>query len=182
MIQAVQDQDLTARHQGAGEREGRVLGGRADQGDRAVLDLGEQAVLLGAVEAVDLVDEQERGLPGAAPGLRLLVDLAQIGDARHHRRELHQRLAEPAREQPGERGLAGAGRPPEDDRAELALGEHAPERRVGAEQMVLADQLVEGARAQAIGERLAGARTGSPGGALGVGEQVAHPPITTARR
>ena len=75
--------------------------------------------------------------------LRLLVDLAQVGHPGHHRRELHQRLAEAPGEQAGERGLAGAGRPPQDDRAELAAREHAPERRVRAEQMVLADQLVE---------------------------------------
>ena len=64
VVEPVQHQDLTARQQGAGQRERRVLGGRADQRDRAVLDLGEQAVLLRAVEAVDLVDEQQRALAG----------------------------------------------------------------------------------------------------------------------
>ncbi len=44
------------------ELEGRVLGGGADQHDRAVLDIGQEAVLLGAVEAMDLVDEQQRAL------------------------------------------------------------------------------------------------------------------------
>ena len=180
VIQPLQHQHLAARHQRAGQREGRILGGRADQGDRAVLDLGEQTVLLGAIEAVDLVDEQERGLAGAPPRLRLLVDLAQIGHARHHRRQLDQRLIEAPGEQPGQRGLAGAGRAPQDDRAELAAGEHAPERRVGAEQMVLADQLVEGLRAQPVGERLPDRGAGAPGGALGLGEQIAHRPITTA--
>ena len=46
-----------------GQREGRVLGGGADQRHRAVLDLVQQPVLLGAVEAVDLVDEQDRPPP-----------------------------------------------------------------------------------------------------------------------
>jgi hypothetical protein len=45
---------------GGVELEGRVLGRRADQRDGAVLDVGEEAVLLRAVEAVDLVHEQQR--------------------------------------------------------------------------------------------------------------------------
>ena len=155
-IEPVQHQHLAARQQRAGEREGRVLGGRADQGDRAVLDLGEQAVLLRAVEAVDLVDEQQRRLAGVPARLGLLVDPAQVGDPRHHRRERDQRLTEPPRQQARERGLAAAGRAPEDDRAELAAGEHAAERRLRAEQMVLADQLVQALGAQPVGERLAG--------------------------
>ena len=185
MIQPLQHQHLTARHQRAGQRKGRILGGRADQGDRAVFDLGEQAVLLGAIEAVDLVDEQERGLAGAPPRLRLLVDLAQIGHARHHGGQLDQRLIEAPGEQPGERGLAGAGRAPQDDRAELAAGEHAPERRVGAEQMVLADQLVEGLRAQPIGERLPDRGAGAPGCASVLANRSLigrSPPRACARR
>ena len=40
-----------------------VFGGRADQDDRAVLDPGQQRVLLGLVEAVHLVHEEDRALP-----------------------------------------------------------------------------------------------------------------------
>ncbi len=180
MVQPIEHQHLTARHERAGEREGGILGGRPDEGDRAILDLGQQPVLLGAIEAVDLVDEQERGLTRAAPRLRLLVDLAQVRHPGHHRRELHQRLAQAPGEQAGERRFAGAGRPPQDDRAELAAGEHAPERRIRAEQMVLADQLLECLRAQPVGERLAGGDRGAAASGLGPSEQIAHPPITTA--
>ena len=48
--------------------EGRVLGGRADQDDVARLDAREEGILLGLVEPVDLVEEQDRALPlGAEP-------------------------------------------------------------------------------------------------------------------
>ena len=57
------------------------------------------------------------------------------------------------RQQPRHRGLAGAGRPPEDQRAERARLEHARQRAVRAEQMVLADHLGELLRAQLVGER-----------------------------
>jgi hypothetical protein len=36
---------------------------RPDEHDRAVLDIGQERVLLGAVEPVDLIDEQQRALP-----------------------------------------------------------------------------------------------------------------------
>jgi hypothetical protein len=57
------------------------------------------------------------------------------------------------REQPRHRGLAGAGRPPEHEGAERARREHAGERTVGSEQMVLADDVGELGRAQLVGER-----------------------------
>ena len=42
-------------------RERRVLGGRGDEDHPAVLDAGQQGVLLGLAEPVDLVEEQHRG-------------------------------------------------------------------------------------------------------------------------
>ena len=60
-------QHPSARQQSSIELEGRVLRRRADQNDRAVFHDRQEAVLLGAVEAMDLVDEQQ-GLPaGHAP-------------------------------------------------------------------------------------------------------------------
>ena len=59
-----------------------VLGRRADERDRAVLDVRQERVLLGLVEAVDLVDEQDR--PAAVEGepvLRLGDRRADLGDA-----------------------------------------------------------------------------------------------------
>lgn len=57
-VEAFEDEDLGAGEEGAVEFEARVLCGGADQGDGAVLDVGQEAVLLGTVEAVDLVDKQ----------------------------------------------------------------------------------------------------------------------------
>ncbi len=55
-------EDLAAGEQGRVHREGGVLGGGADEGD-VPLHVGEEGVLLGLVEAVDLVDEEEVRLP-----------------------------------------------------------------------------------------------------------------------
>ena len=62
VVEPAQHQHLAARQERGVQLEGRVLGGGADQRHRAVLDIGQEAVLLGAIEAMDLVDEQQRAL------------------------------------------------------------------------------------------------------------------------
>ena len=67
----------------------RVLGRRADQGDDAFLDAGQQRVLLRLVEAVDLVEEEDRPLPvRSEPLARPREDAAHVGDTRRHGREI----------------------------------------------------------------------------------------------
>jgi len=62
--QALEHVDATAGEEGRDDLEGRVLGGRAHQDDRAVLDVREEGVLLRLVEAVDLVHEEHGALGG----------------------------------------------------------------------------------------------------------------------
>ena len=61
------------------------------------------------------------------------------------------------RDQARERGLAGAGRPPQDHRVRPAGLERPAQRRAGTEQVRLPDELVEGLRAQPVGQRPVGA-------------------------
>lgn len=152
-IEPVEDQHLgAAEHRGV-ELEARILGGRADQGDGAVLDIGQEAVLLRAVEPVDLVHEQERAPADPGIFLRLGEHLLQVGDAREDRADRDEAQAHRVGEQAGDRGLAGAGRAPEDDRRELARRHHPPDRALGPRQMLLPHDILEPLRAQAIGER-----------------------------
>ena len=153
VVEPAQHQHLAARQQRAVQREGRVLGGGADQRDGAGLHHRQEAVLLGAVEAVDLVDEQQRALPGAPPARRLVERALQVGDAGEHRRELHEMQAGAGGEQAGDGGLAAARRAPQDQRGQRAARQHARQRAVGAEQVVLPDHLVERARPQPVGQR-----------------------------
>ena len=104
----------------------------------------EQRVLLRAVEAVDLVEEQDRPLAllaEAAPGP--LDDLAHVLHARGHRRQRLERLARRAGHEAGDRGLAGSGRAPEDHRREAVGLDQHPQRLPRAEQLPLTDDLVE---------------------------------------
>src|SRR5262249_61092035 len=61
----------------------------------------------------------------------------------------------PARvgEEMGEGRLAAAGRAPEDERLDLAALDHVPQDPSGAEEMRLADELVDGARPHPLRER-----------------------------
>ena len=63
------------------ELEARVLGGGTDQRHGAALDVGQEAILLRAIEAVDLVDEQQGALSGLAHGLGLGERLLEVGHA-----------------------------------------------------------------------------------------------------
>jgi hypothetical protein len=151
--QTFQDEDLAARQQGRVQLERGVFRGRADQDHRAVLDIRQEAVLLGPVEAVDLVDEQQRALPHAAPFAGPLENLAQVGHAREHGRERLEGEPADVRQQAGDRRLAGPRRPPENHRGEPAGRDHATDRRLGRQQVVLSYHLAQARRPQAVGQR-----------------------------
>ena len=59
-----------------------VLGRRADEGEQAALDVRENRVLLRLIEAMDLVDEEDRPLTRGAPLSRVVRRPAQVRDAR----------------------------------------------------------------------------------------------------
>ncbi len=182
-VQPVEHDDVAARQQRGVEGEGRVLGGGADQRDGAVLGLVQEPVLLGAVEAMDLVDEEDRPPAAGLELARLLEGLPQIGDAGHHRRERHQGLAQLGCQQPRQGGLAAARRPPEDHRGEPPRLQHAAQRPVRVEGRVLAHHLVEPGRPQAVGERAVLGRAWGLRAAGRVREKVlAHRMVSTVSR
>lgn len=87
IVQAVEHQHLGARQQSGVQFERRVFRGRADQDHRAVFDIRQKAILLGAVEAMDLVDEQQCPLPHITTFTRTGENLLQVRDAGKHRRQ-----------------------------------------------------------------------------------------------
>jgi hypothetical protein len=151
-VETAEGQHDSAREQGAVQLERRVLGGGAHQGDGAILHVLQESVLLGPVEAVDLVDEEERALAGLAPPLGAVERLAQVLHAREDGRELLEGQVRGVRQQPRHRGLARARRPPQDHALHAPALEHARERAVGADQVVLAHDLGERRRPQPVGE------------------------------
>src|SRR3546814_10083394 len=67
--------------------------------------------------------------------------LSEIGDAREDRRQRCEAHTHGFGEQPRDRRLAGARRPPEYDRRQLPCGDHTADRAFGAGQMLLPDDI-----------------------------------------
>ncbi|WP_433918691.1 hypothetical protein OIE50_18355 [Streptomyces canus] len=126
--------------------------------DRAVLDVGQEAVLLGAVEAVDLVDEQQGALADAASAACGGEDLAQVGHAGEGGGHRFEGQVAGVGEEPGEVVFPTPGGPPQDGGAEALLGDHAAQRGVRGQEVVLPDDIFQLGGAQAVGE--------GPGGLL----------------
>jgi hypothetical protein len=116
--------------------ERRVLGGRADENQRAVLDIGQEGVLLRLVEAMHLVEKQHR-VARAAQAARLLHHGADVLDAREHRRQRDELRVRAVRHQARQRRLAGARRTPQNHRMRPPGLERAAQRRAGSQQVRL---------------------------------------------
>src|SRR5690606_32543224 len=111
-------QYLAARQQRGIELETWVLGRGPDQHHGAVFHDRQEPVLLGPVEAVDLIDEEQRAMPAEALEPRLLEDLLEVGNAGEDRRYLLEDVAGLVGEEACDGGLARARRPPQDQRPE----------------------------------------------------------------
>jgi hypothetical protein len=151
--EGVEGVDAAAGEQGGDDLERGVLSGGSDEADGAVFDVGQEGVLLGLVEAVDLIDEED----GAGAEFRRFFgvdhDLLDLLDAGEHGGELDEAGAGDVGDDAGEGGLADSGRSPEDHRGRVVALDLNAERLAGGEEMLLADVLVEVARAHAVGER-----------------------------
>ena len=174
--QRLQPEQQRPAHQGGVHGEERVLGGRPDQDDGAVLDPGQQGVLLALVEAVDLVDEQDAAPPEGAEAL------AGRGQHRPHvldpgagRRQLLEMRPGGLGDDVGQRGLPGPGRAPQDHRPKLVGLDQGPQGAARPEHVPLADELLQGARPHPRRQRRV--LVGQPAGALR--EQV-HVPVIVA--
>src|SRR5258708_4209961 len=76
-----------------------------------------------------------------------------MGNAGKHRRNLLEMQFGRVRQQPRHRSLAGAGRSPEHQRAQRAGLQHARQRAVGTEDVILAGDVGQRLRAQPVGQR-----------------------------
>ena len=153
--QWLQHIDAAAREQRRDDFERRILGGGADQPNAALLDVREKGILLRFVEAVNLVDENDGAGAVLAGAVGIAHDLLNFLDAGEHGGEFDEVGLGDTGDDLGERGLAGAGRAPEDHRGRIIALDLHPQRFAGADQVLLPDELVERARTHAVGQRAA---------------------------
>ena len=172
LLEGAEGVDAAAGEQRGDDFEAGVFGGGADEADAAALDVGEEGVLLGLVEAVDLVDEEDGA--GAVGGGLFGVDhdLLDLFDAGEDGGELDEGGRGEVGDDLGEGGFADAGRAPEDERGGVVVFDLQAEGFAGSEEVGLAEELVEGAGAHALGER--GALERGVGGGVEVGGEEAH--------
>jgi hypothetical protein len=98
-----------AGDEGAVDLEEGVLRRRTDQDDGAVLDPGQEGVLLGLVPAMDLVDEEDRAPVVELAVLAGLVDGdPDVGDPRKDRVERYEAARGRIRDNPGQGRLPRA--------------------------------------------------------------------------
>ncbi len=130
-----------------------ILGGGADEADGSALDPWQEGILLGAVEAVNLIDEEDgAGAPGGG-FFRVGHDLLDFFYAGEDGGEFDEGGFGGFGDDFGEGGFADAGRAPEDHRRGVVAIDLDAERFAGAEEMLLAEELVERVGAHALGER-----------------------------
>ena len=113
----------------------------------------QERVLLRLVEAVNLVDEDDGARAILPRALGIGHDLLDFLDAGQHGGELDELRLGHARDDLRQRGLAGARRSPEDERANIVALDLRAQRLAGRDQMLLADKLIERPRTHAIGQR-----------------------------
>jgi hypothetical protein len=154
--EGVEDVDLGAREERGDDLERGIFGGGTDEEDVAGFDIREESVLLGFVEAMDFVNEDDGALSGVGFALGLGHDVLDFFDAAEDGAEGDEFAAGEAGDDAGERGLAATRRAPEEHGAEIIGFDLEAKRFAGAEEFFLADEFVEGAWAHALGEGLKG--------------------------
>ena len=102
---------------------------------------------------MDLVDEEQRAPALLATSAGPVESLLQVLHAREDRRELFELELHLVGKQPGNRRLAGAGRPPEDEAWDAPGLQHPRQCAIGSDQMILADHLGERCRPQPVSQR-----------------------------
>ncbi len=153
--EGLQRVDAQPREQRAVDLERGVLGGRTDQRHQALLDGREQGVLLRLVEAVDLVEEQDRGRAAArAAASRPLDHRANLGAPGGDRAELLEGGSRACRDDPRERRLPRARRSVQEHRVRPPLVDRGAKRRALREQVGLPDEPLQRARPGPRRERL----------------------------
>ena len=157
-------QGIEADHAKPGEQsciyfKGGVFGGSPEEDERTVFDIREQCVLLGFVEAVDFVHEEQSQLPVEAPALLCFGDgFSKLSDAGVDSGDGLKRATGCMGDEAGEGGFSAAGGAPKDQGGEVTGFDGPPYQFSGAYQVCLSEEFVQVAWAHALCQR--GAQVG----------------------
>ena len=141
-----------AREDGVVYIEVRVFRRGRDERDRAVLDEFEQALLLLFIEVLDLVEIQKNAVR-REHGVQLVDDRADVRKARGRGVELSQRAVRLFRNDARDGRFARTGRAVKDHVRDIAAFDDAAQQPALAENVALADDVVQLRRTQLIRQR-----------------------------
>ena len=117
---------------------------RADQPHHPALDIRQQHVLLRLVEAMDLVDEQDRRLAHVLEPVGChRQHPAHLCHVRFHAAETHELVFRPSGDYLGQRGLSSPWRSVENQRLDPIRFDRAPKQLSWTEDVRLAGELVQ---------------------------------------
>jgi len=166
------DVDLGAREQRRDNLEGGIFGRGAYEEDVAGFNVRQKGILLGLVETVNFINEDDGALGGVGFALGLGHDLFDFLDAAENSAEGDEFTARDSGDDAGEGGFTATWRAPQEHGAEIIGFDLQAEGFAGAKKFFLADEFVECAGAHALGERLQGRRGVLEGGVVERGEET----------
>ena len=145
-LEGLQHEHLAAGQKGSDHLKGGILRRGADQHDGARFHGAQQGILLRLVEAVDLIDEEDRRarLGEERLGLGRVDDFADFLHTGADRRESIEFALQTIGDNPGQRGLSHARRTPQNEGRQSAGVHHVPQDASGADQMLLTDVIGQG--------------------------------------
>ena len=113
----------------------------------------QKRILLGFVEAMDFIDEDDRPRAVLLGALGIGHDLLDFLDAGEHGGELDELSLGEAGDDLRQGSLARPRRSPENDGADVVAFDLGPQRLARPDQLLLADKFVQRARTHAVGKR-----------------------------
>ena len=151
-------QSLQNKHPAPGQKravdlKGRILRGGPDQDDAAPLHIGEERILLGLVEPVDLIHEKHGPSSHPAALLRLPHHILDLLDPAGDRAEINKFRPGLPGDDAGKGRLPHPWRPPEDHGRDLILLDQLPQDLPLPQQMLLSHKGIQAVRAHPAGQR-----------------------------
>ena len=152
--QRAQLENLRARNQRRVDKKEWIMRRRANQADNSVFNIRQQHVLLGFVKPMDFVDKEDGRLTRIfEPVGGASQHPAHVGHVGFHAAQALEFAFGVARDDLGHRRLACARRPVENQRLNAVGFDGAAQELSRAEDMSLADELLEGAGSHAGSQR-----------------------------
>ena len=152
-VEPFQHQHLAAGKECTVQFKARILGRRPDQRHHTAFDERQEAVLLGPVEAVDFVNEEQRALAHLAARFGPVESRAKLFHAGEDRADCLEFQPRSLGQQAGDGGLSRSWRSPENDRGQPLGEQHPGQRAFRPDQVVLAHHLNQRFRAQPVSQR-----------------------------